>query len=208
MGEAAATTEASLQELRATMEASIRELRASLDLLHGNVARIDTTRQQLLEQMGLVSAVVESSGKANDAVAWQLAALEHQLLNNNQQMDRDKGRPPSPEEDEADPAMRAHIGKATLRSAHVTWTGNTPGASSATAASGDRPVLCNQGGDGVLGGGRSGGAGGGGSGGGGGGRIPSDGTQRHQLKMSFPRFDGDQPRIWKDKCRTTSISST
>jgi hypothetical protein len=150
--------------------------------------------------MGLVSATVESSGKANDAVARQLAALEHQLLNNNQPMDRDKGRPPSPEEDEADPAARAHIGKATLRSAHVTWTGNTPGASSASAVSGDRPVLCNQGGDGILGGGRSWGAWGRGSGGGGGGRIPSDGTQRHQLKMSFPRFDGDQPRIWKDKC--------
>jgi phage shock protein A len=77
MGEAAATTEASLQELRTTMEASIHELRASLDLLHGNVARIDTTWQQLLEQMGLVSAAVESSGKANDVVARQLAALEH-----------------------------------------------------------------------------------------------------------------------------------
>jgi hypothetical protein len=45
MGEAAATTEASLQELRVTTEASIHELRASLDLLHGNVARIDTTQQ-------------------------------------------------------------------------------------------------------------------------------------------------------------------
>jgi hypothetical protein len=49
IGEAAATTEASLQELRATTEASIHELRASLDLLHGNVSRIDTTQQQLLE---------------------------------------------------------------------------------------------------------------------------------------------------------------
>jgi hypothetical protein len=195
MGVAAATTEASLQELRATTEASIHELRASLDLLHGNIACIDTTQQQLLEQMGLVSAAVENSGKANDAVARQLAALEHQLLNNTQQMDCDKGHPPSPEEDDADPAMRAHIGKATLHPAHVTWTGNTPGASSATAADGNRPMLCNQGGDGILGGGRTGGAGGGGSGGGGGGRIPSDGTQQHQLKMSFPCFDGDQPRI-------------
>jgi hypothetical protein len=43
MGEAAATTEASLKDLRATTEASIHELRASLDLLHGNVACIDTT---------------------------------------------------------------------------------------------------------------------------------------------------------------------
>jgi hypothetical protein len=43
MGEAAASTEASLQDLHATTEASIHELRASLDLLHGNVACIDTT---------------------------------------------------------------------------------------------------------------------------------------------------------------------
>jgi hypothetical protein len=64
MGEAAATTKASLQDLRATTEGSIHELRASLDLLHGNVARIDTTQQQLLEQMGLDSAAVENSGKA------------------------------------------------------------------------------------------------------------------------------------------------
>jgi hypothetical protein len=166
MGEAAASTEASLQELRATTETSIHELRASLNLLHGNVARIDTTQQQLLEQMGLVSAAVESSGKANEAVARQLAALENQIFNSNHSVDRDKGRSPSPEEDDADPAARAHIGKATLRAAHVTWTGNTAGASSASAASGDRLGLGNQGGDGILGGGRSGGAGGGGSGGG------------------------------------------
>jgi phage shock protein A len=72
MGEAAASTEASLQDLRATTESSIHELCASLDLLHGNMARIDTTQQQLWEQMGLVSTAVESSAKANDAVARQL----------------------------------------------------------------------------------------------------------------------------------------
>jgi hypothetical protein len=44
MGEAAASTEASLQDLRATTESSIHELRVSLDLLHGNMARIDTTQ--------------------------------------------------------------------------------------------------------------------------------------------------------------------
>jgi hypothetical protein len=82
MGEAAATTEASLQDLRATTEASIHELRASMDLLHGNMVRIDTTQQQLREQLGLISAAVESSAKANDAVARQLAALEHQIAHN------------------------------------------------------------------------------------------------------------------------------
>jgi hypothetical protein len=44
MGEAAATTATSLHDLRVTTEASIHELRASLDLLHGNVACIDTTQ--------------------------------------------------------------------------------------------------------------------------------------------------------------------
>jgi hypothetical protein len=41
-------------------------------------------------------------------------------------MDRDRGRPPSPKEDDADPAMRAPIGKTTLRPAQVTWTGTHP----------------------------------------------------------------------------------
>jgi hypothetical protein len=76
MGEAAATTATSLHDLRVTTEASIHELHASLDLLHGNVARIDTTQEQLKEQMALVSAAVESSAKANDVVTCQLAALE------------------------------------------------------------------------------------------------------------------------------------
>jgi hypothetical protein len=164
------------------------------------MARIDTTQQQLREQMGLVSAAVESSAKANDAVAHQLAALEHQIAHNGQPADRDKGRPPSPEEDDADPEVRVAVGKATLRSAHVTWTGNTPGASSAASVGGDTDGHSNLGGDGILGGGRPGGAGGGGTGGVGGGRPVSEGTQKHQLKMSFPRFDGTFPLIWKDKC--------
>jgi hypothetical protein len=50
MGEAAATT-----------EASIHELRASLDLLHSNIARIDTTQQQLAAQLGLIADGVRES---------------------------------------------------------------------------------------------------------------------------------------------------
>jgi hypothetical protein len=57
------------------------------------------------------------------------------------------------------------------------------------------------GGAGILGGGRPGGAGGGGYGGAGGGRTNSgDPSTKHNLKISFPWFDGTQPRIWRDKC--------
>jgi hypothetical protein len=171
-----------------------------LDLLHGHVARIDTTQQQLLEQMGLVSAAVENSGKASEAVARQLAALENRISTSTQPMDRDQGHPPSPEEDEADPTVAVGIDKATLRPAHVTWTGNTPGASSAVSLGAEGDVQYHHGGDGIMGGGRPRGAGGGGFGGVGGGRTRSEDTPRHQLKMSFPRFDGNHPRIWKDKC--------
>jgi hypothetical protein len=62
-------------------------------------------------------------------------------------------------------------------------------------------------GGGVLGGTGQGGPSGGvlggtGQGGVGGSRHNNFGDQstKHNLKMSFPRFDGDQPRIWKEKC--------
>ncbi|KAM0923864.1 hypothetical protein ACQ4PT_005269 [Festuca glaucescens] len=65
-------------------------------------------------------------------------------------------------------------------------------------------VLGGVGGGGLGGTGGSvlGGVGGGGLGGAGGGRpgAISDPYARHNLKMSFPRFDGENPRIWKDKC--------
>jgi hypothetical protein len=51
-----------------------------------------------------------------------------------------------------------------------------------------------------MGGGRPGGAGGGGFGGAGGGRPAPEDTLKHQLKMLFPKFNGDHPKIWKDKC--------
>jgi hypothetical protein len=58
------------------------------------------------------------------------------------------------------------------------------------------------GGLGGAGGGGLGGTGGGSLGGAGGGRqnFGGDSTTRHNLKMSFPRFDGENPQIWKDKC--------
>jgi hypothetical protein len=52
-------------EAMTSTEASLHELRASLDLMHGNVARIDTTQQQLVAQMDLISAAVENGAKTN-----------------------------------------------------------------------------------------------------------------------------------------------
>jgi hypothetical protein len=66
---------------------------------------------------------------------------------------------------------------------------------------GDGDTAIEFGGAGILGGGRPGGAGGGGYGGAGGGRTHfGDPSTKHNLKMSFPRFDGTQPRMWRDKC--------
>jgi hypothetical protein len=113
MGEAAAST-----------EAAIHELRASLDLLHGNVARIDTTQQQLVAQVDLMSAAVQDGVKTNTDTVRQLTALQDRLLAATQGIDRVHGRPPSPEEDDADPDQAVLAGKATLRPAQVTWTGD------------------------------------------------------------------------------------
>lgn len=55
-----------------------------------------------------------------------------------------------------------------------------------------------------MGGGVGGGVGGGGCGGAGGGRpnssSPDIGGRSPLPKMSFPRFDGENPRVWRDKC--------
>jgi hypothetical protein len=183
------------------MEATIHELHTSLDLLHGNIARIDINQQQLLVQVDLISVRVQDDAKTNADTVHQLTALQDHFDAATPGTVWAHGRTPSPEEDDADLDDIIIAGKATLRPAHVTWTGNSAGASSAQPAA-------TSGGDGLLGGGRpggvgsadTGGAGGGGLGGAGGGRPGTDSTIKHQRKMSFPCFNGDQPRIWKDKC--------
>jgi septal ring factor EnvC (AmiA/AmiB activator) len=68
MGEAVATTEASLNKIR-----------ASLDLLHGNLARIDTTQQQLKEQLGLLADGMQESTRRHDEAARRLEALDQRV---------------------------------------------------------------------------------------------------------------------------------
>jgi hypothetical protein len=128
-------------------------------------------------------------------------------------------RPDSP----ADPARAAPTGPSVVHPVMPQWTGNAPGASTSSAPhmSG---VQIDPGGDGILGGGGLGGVGGGGLGGAGGGGHAGVGGGRSGApnqdmagrapmpKMSFPRFDGVHPRVWRDKChdyfRAFNISPT
>jgi len=190
-------------EATATTKASLTELRASLDLLHGRVAVIDTTQQSLVAQLGLIAGAVQEGAKIHADAARQLAALGNRLGLTSQAMERLRVRSPSQEEDDSYPADCVVVGKGTLRPTHVGWTGNTTGASSAAAATdlgADREVsplgeVTITRGDGIMGGGGHGGAGGGRHGGAdGGGHGGAGGGRQHY------GGDGDQPRIWKDKC--------
>jgi hypothetical protein len=46
-------------ETAATTEASLKEIRYAVDLLHGRLAIIDTTQQLLVAQLGLISDAVK-----------------------------------------------------------------------------------------------------------------------------------------------------
>jgi hypothetical protein len=217
MGEAAEATEASLKEIR-----------SAVDLLHGRLAVIDTSQQSLVAQVNIMAAAIQDAAKTNAATARQLARMDERLEAQAQALEHFHDQPPSPEEDDPDPDVTAIAGTGTLKPAGVAWQGETAGASASQGALGRgttresaRGSGTNNtatGGAGFLGGGGIGGAGGGGVGGASGGGVGgaggggyggarggktshgNDSANKHHLKMSFPRFDGDLPRIWKDKC--------
>jgi hypothetical protein len=68
MGEAAAVTEASLNEVR-----------SSLDLLHGRVACIDTTQQQLVAQIDIIATAVQDGARLHTDAARQFAVMDTRL---------------------------------------------------------------------------------------------------------------------------------
>jgi hypothetical protein len=137
---------------------------------------MDTMQQQLVAQLGIISAAVQDGAKLHIDAARQFAALKHRL-------------------DAASQTMADLCGHAPTR--------NPAGASSANPADGSSRAkgedVAAHGSGGILGGD---GASGCGDVGGGRKHPQSAGepSSKHQPKMSFPRFDGDQPRIWKDKC--------
>lgn len=215
-------------ETRATLD----KLQSSLDLLHGVVTGVDTAQQQMRAQLEHQAAAIESSATKHDDTARILQALLTKL----QRLEGGAVTRPPQEEEETDPSVLFVKGNSTTRPTSPHWTSNAAGATSSLAHHGGP----DPGGGGFLGGGRAGGAGGGGSGGAGGGgpggaggggiggaggggfggpgggrtcSAHHDQGGRPQMpKMPFPRFDGEQPRIWHDKCydyfRAFNISAT
>ncbi|KAK1607032.1 hypothetical protein QYE76_030705 [Lolium multiflorum] len=186
MGEAAAST---------TNE--LKEVRSAVDLLHGRLAVIDTTQQSLVAQMNIIAETVRDGSLAQAASTRQFAAMERRLDEAMATLAQLHKRSPSQEEDDADPDEVLVRGKSKVTPTHTTGMGDTAGAGTSSAAHADDPLRAER--DGLLRG-NSGGTGGGGFGGAGGGRTGGVGGGSHNLKMSFPRFDGENPKIWKDKC--------
>jgi hypothetical protein len=200
MGEAA-------EETRTTLD----RLQSSLDLLHGVVARIDTTQKQMRVQQEHQAAAIDASAAKHDDTARILQSL---LIKLNLLDKGETTRPPS-DDHNPDSSILINAGHSITQPTSPHWVGDTAGATSNGApkgkAVGTGPEF-DPGGAGFLGGGAMGGAGGGGfggaggggSGGVGGGRSSSaqgdQGGRNHMPKMSFPRFDGEHPRIWRDKC--------
>jgi hypothetical protein len=210
-------------EAAASSAAELKEVCSAVDLLHGRTAVIDTTQQSLIAQMSIIAESVKDGALAQAANMREVAAMEHRMEEAIAPLARLHMRPPSPEEDDADSDAVTITGHGKVTATHVSWMGNTAGAgvSSAVQAGSSQPgdgdgLLGDNtrgaggsgfggvggGGLGGAGGGGLGGAGGGSLGGAGGGRknLGGDSNTHHNLKMSFPRFDGENPQIWKDKC--------
>lgn len=146
--------------------------------------------------MDLTAQAVQSSHQLHDAaahrfqdLAGQLAEQMHDLAWLRQERSID--------EDDPDPSIHHPHGKGTCSAHHE----HSPGSLSEmqyleAGAGGGRPTGGAGGGLSIL---RGGALGGGGAHGGG--RPELQGAHRTPLpKISFPRFDGAQPRVWCDKC--------
>ncbi|KAK1669331.1 hypothetical protein QYE76_057490 [Lolium multiflorum] len=158
-------------------------------------------------------AIDASSTKHDDTARILQALLVQALLAKLQILEGASTRPPL---DEPDPesTMIFNAGHSVARPSSPHWQGNTAGATSSTANKGlATGVNVDSGGAGFLGGGGGGagggrtcgvGIGGGGDSGTGGGRpgpTSQDHSGRTQMpRMAFARFDGEHPRIWRDKC--------
>lgn len=165
------------------------EIQASLDLLHDVVAKIGTTHQQMRAQLDHQAQAVQESSRLHDVTTRVLAALQAKLDIGEQ--DPSSTRPPAA--DDANQEAVKPMGTGFLRLAAPDWTGN--GVVGSTSARPHDHGNFSEGGDGLLGSGVAVV---------GGGRqhvVTGEGPVSSSLpKMSFPRFEGDQPSNWKDKC--------
>jgi hypothetical protein len=216
-------------EVAASTESALTEIRSAVDLMHGRVASMDTTQQSLVAQLDLISAAVQDGAKMHADAARHLAALDHRLAATAQAMERMQALYPEEDDPDPEDgvvggrgslttaraswtgnhpgASSAHHGEASAAAAHGgdKSGGGVPGGAGGGVHGGAGDGVLGSAGGGALGGaggGVLGGAGGGVQGGAGGGRhgYNPDSSTKHNLKMSFPRFDGENPRVWKDKC--------
>lgn len=117
---------------------ALTEIRSAVDLLHGRLAVIDTTQQSLMAQVNIMAEPVKDAAKTNADTVRHLSLLDQRLDSTSHTLERFTARSPSPEEDDPNPGDEAARGKSTLKTARVTWTGDTPGASSAGKLAGGR----------------------------------------------------------------------
>jgi hypothetical protein len=191
---------------------SIDKLQKSLDLLHGVVAGVDTAQQQMRAQLDHQAEAIAASTTKHDDTARILQALLAKLnigdSGASAQHQHAKG--------ELDPTVLISGAAGTSSGGANKDKGVSieldidPGGAGffggggTGGVSGDGLGGAGGGGSGGVGGGGFGGVGGGGTGGVGGGRNhqfhQEHGGRPQMPKMPFPRFDGEHPRIWRDKC--------
>lgn len=139
----------------------LARLQASLDILHGVVAGVDSTQQQMRVQQELQAAAIADGAIKHADTALILRAIMDKL----QIGDGGGSERRSPEE-EPDPGSQGARGHSTLEKTTSHWVGNTAGASSSDGhKSGMETEAVGTGFLGGAGGGRPGGAGCSGTGG-------------------------------------------
>jgi hypothetical protein len=204
MGEAAEQTAGSL----AAIQESLDLVHAQIGSLDARMGLLDTASQQLAAQLDLHSRAVSDHTRVMDAFEQRQESMAQHLAATVEAISRIGGyKPPSAaeEEDEGEPGRVA--GKGILRPVAVGGQGAPPGgtflpgsSSSARPPDGGRgpytlylDLACrppwhgpppaheqHPGGDH--------------------GRAADHSSGKVPIKMNFPTFNGEFPRIWRDKC--------
>ena len=134
-----------MSETAAAAQTEWAKIHSALDLLHGAVARIDTTQQQMRAQIDNQAEAVQESARLHDATTRALSKFTERL----DAFDPGGQQSPPHEEDELDPEAEViqGSGNSTLHPIAPNWRGTTPGGSSSAGAGGGRQAAGTGGGD-------------------------------------------------------------
>jgi hypothetical protein len=178
-----------MAESKAQAEVSITEIKEALDLLFARMSSMDTTQQQMRVQMDLQATAVQELSSKQDEAARRTEALTKQLDATAQAVLHMQDAPP--------PRTQHNLTRGVLQDLPegTAWHGvASPRASASYLSNGLQEGFQAPGGAGSSEGPHRG--------------IrptrpaenPANGSRPPLPKMSFPRFNGEQPRIWRDKC--------